>query len=78
MDFIISIIIISALTCITVIMANKRGRNIFGWGVFALLFSPLIAIILLALLGETKEKRLQRIREEEEMRQFVRNENTRH
>ena len=75
-DFILFIIIAGALTCITGIMANKRGRDVFGWVVFALLLSPLLAIILLAFLGETKAKRLHRIQEEEELRQSVRDGNT--
>ena len=38
------------------IWANKRGRTGFGWGVLALLISPLIAGIILVILTNLKEE----------------------
>jgi predicted PurR-regulated permease PerM len=39
-----------AFTVIVAVAANTRGRNAFGWGILAALFSPLIAgLLLLAL-----------------------------
>lgn len=32
-------------------MAERRGRSQFGWVVLSLLFSPILACLLLALLG---------------------------
>lgn len=49
-------------------MANKRGRSRLGWFVFTLFFSPFLAMLFLALLGETDERRRERIIEEEEFR----------
>lgn len=37
-------------------MARKRGRSEIGWVLLAWCISPLWAIILLAILGDTKEK----------------------
>ena len=37
-------------------MARKRGRNEFGWVVLAWCISPFWVYILLAILGDTKEK----------------------
>lgn len=58
---------------IAVKMAGNRGRSQFGWFLFALFFSPILAMIFLALLGETDEKRLEKIREEETIRAMYRN-----
>ena len=33
-------------------MATKRGRSAFGWAVLSLLFSPILACLLLLLLGD--------------------------
>lgn len=33
-------------------MATKRGRSAFGWVVLSLLFSPVLACLLLLLLGD--------------------------
>jgi choline-glycine betaine transporter len=37
-------------------MAESRGRNVWGYTIAGILVSPLIAWILLALLGKTPEK----------------------
>ena len=57
--------IISALVGIA---AEKRGRGYWGWWIFSFIFSPLIGIIVVLILGETDERRLEKIREEEEIR----------
>ena len=33
-------------------MAEKRGRSAFGWVILSLIFSPILACILLWLLGD--------------------------
>lgn len=62
------IILIIFLITIPVKMANKRGRSGLGWFIFCLFFSPFLAMLLLAVLGETDEKRKERIIEEEKLR----------
>lgn len=58
-----------ALFClIPVSMAKKRGRSQFGWFVFSMLFSPILGMIFLAFLGETEEKRKERLTEEINLR----------
>ena len=54
-------------------MANTRGRSMFYWILCSFLITPLISIILLKCIGETDEKRKQRIIQEEELKQLVRN-----
>jgi Na+/melibiose symporter-like transporter len=49
-------------------MAKKRGRSQWGWLVFSIFLSPILAMLFIVLLGETDERRHQRIREEEEIR----------
>ena len=61
-------IIIIALFVITVNMANKRGRSALGWFLTALFTSPFLAMFFLVLLGETNQKRIDRIIEEEELK----------
>lgn len=56
------------LIIIPVKMANKRGRSAIGWFIFCLVFSPFLAMLFLALLGETDEKRRERIIEEEKLK----------
>lgn len=61
------IIIILALligSCVVVAsMAKKRGRSVVRWVIFSFFVLPL-AIILLLCLGETDEKRKERLEEE--------------
>lgn len=59
------------LCVIPMSMAKKRGRSRFGWFLLSVFTSPLVGMILLAFLGETDERRRERIREEEEIRRSV-------
>lgn len=61
------------LLIIPVKMANARGRSAALWFIFSLIISPFLAMLFLALLGETEEKRKRRIIEEEELRMRYRN-----
>ena len=61
-----------ALCLIPVSMAKKRGRSGSGWFIFSFLLSPILGIIIVACLGETEDKRRERIYEEEEMRRQIR------
>lgn len=61
------------LIIIPVKMATKRGRSGLGWFIFCMFFSPFLAMLFLAVLGETDEKRKERIIEEEELRNRYRN-----
>ena len=55
------------------IMASKRGRSVGGWVALSMLIiSPLIGMIFLLILGETEEKKIERITAEEILRQEVR------
>lgn len=69
-------IILAVIICLYVIvgkMANKRGRNAAGYIILSLFTSPFIVMIILAILGETDDKREERIIEEEEIRNRIRN-----
>lgn len=37
------------------VMASKRGRSGWGWGVIAAVISPILAAVALLLAGEKKE-----------------------
>lgn len=52
-------------------MAKNKGRSFTGWFWFSFLINPIFGIIIVACLSETEKKRLQRIIEEEEIRQKV-------
>ena len=52
--------------------AKKRGRSYGGWLWLAFLCSPFLIAILLIAMGETEEKRKERIIEEEEVKEQVR------
>lgn len=47
-------------------MANTRGRSAFYWIFFSLFATPVTGIILLACVGETEEKRIERLYQDEE------------
>ena len=53
------------IACLIFPFANKRGRSGFGWFIFSVVFSTL--------LGETEERRRERIIEDEKLRQSLRN-----
>lgn len=55
-------------------IASKKGRSFIGWYIFSVLLSPLIGLIVVLCLGESDEKRRERIIEEEKIRNSVRNE----
>lgn len=61
------------LLVIPIKMANRRGRSATIWFLFSLIISPFLAMLFLALLGETDQKRKRRIIEEEELRMRYRN-----
>jgi len=66
-----SIIVYLWLHVLVAEAAKKRGRSGGGWVVLALFISPLGAWIILLCLGDTDEKRRQKIIEEEEWRQNI-------
>lgn len=57
------------LTFVTASLARKKGRSGFGWFVIACIITPYLSMIILACLGETEEKRRERIMDEERLRQ---------
>ena len=67
------IILIIFLSVIVVKMANKRGRSGFGWFMLSMIISPFLCMLFLYLLGETDDKRKERIIEEEVLRNQYRN-----
>lgn len=71
----IGLLAILFLSLIPASMARTRGRSQFGWFICSLLLSPLIAILILLCLGETDARRLEKIREEEELRASIRKQN---
>lgn len=64
--FVIAILVIAIiLLCFWIYlpasMAMKRGRSALGWVLLAWLISPLWAIVLLLILGDTTEKVLKKM-----------------
>lgn len=47
-------------------MACKNGRSAFYWIIFSLCLTPIVSIILLSCIGETEEKRRERLLKDEE------------
>jgi len=46
-------------------IANNQGRSGFGWFILGALISPFLSIIILLCIGETEEKRKEKIAKEE-------------
>ncbi|MBD8390373.1 hypothetical protein [Dysgonomonas sp. BGC7] len=55
------IVVIIVLLVFVSEMAITKGRSTIGWIILSLLLSPILCIVLLACLGETEEKRRERI-----------------
>lgn len=72
---IVVLLIVIMLFTIPVKMAIKRGRSGFLWFLFSLITSPFVSMIFIYLLGETEEKRQERIIEDEKLRNLYRNPN---
>jgi hypothetical protein len=53
-------------------MASKNGRSTFYWVVFSLCLTPIVSIILLSCIGETEEKRRERLLKDEEYLRMMR------
>lgn len=71
--FILSLVIL--LLIVPAKMANKRGRSGLFWFLFSLIISPFLSMLFLYFLGETDDKRKERIIEEERLRNLYRNPN---
>lgn len=56
MEFILFIVYI-ALSFVVLSVANGKGRSGCGWFFLSLLISPIIVLIILAVIGDTEEKR---------------------
>lgn len=68
------VLLLLLLALIPGFIASKKGRSFIGWYIFSVLLSPLIGLIVVLCLGESDEKRKERIIEEEKIRNSVRNE----
>ena len=55
-------------------LAQRYGKDATGWAVASFFISPLIAFIMLWCIGETKEKKEERIVEEELIKFRLKNE----
>lgn len=53
-------------------MACKNGRSSFYWVTFSLCLTPIVSIILLSCIGETEEKRRERLLKDEEYLKMMR------
>ena len=62
-------------TFVTASLASKKGRSGFGWFIIACFISPYLSMILLACLGDTDKKRREKLLEDEEFRQKIRDKN---
>lgn len=53
------------------LVAKEKGRKGTEWFLYSLLISPIFAILMLIALGDSNEKRVERIREEERIRKEI-------
>lgn len=53
-------------------MANKQGRETVIWLLLSFFVSPIFVIVCLALLGDTNERRREKVIEEEKLRLSLR------
>lgn len=72
MAIVLVLIFIGVIFYIPITMAKSRGRSIFAWLLFSIIFSPILTIIILFFMGDTDKNRLKKIKEEEELRISIR------
>lgn len=71
--FIIAIIVNALILLYFVYeLASKNGRSIFYWIILSLCVTPIISILLLSCIGETEEKRRERLWKDEEYLRLMR------
>ena len=69
MGFIMLLFVLYLLFCIIPAqMAETRGRSVIGWFFLSILITPFYTSFVIFFLGETDEKRKDRIFQEEEWR----------
>lgn len=56
------------LNFVIAIIASDKGRNGVLWFVFSVFITPYVAMFLMLLIGETKEKRREKFFEQEEFK----------
>lgn len=66
--FIIIILIYILICIIPAYMADKRGRSVISWFLLSILITPIYTTFIIFCLGETDQKRKERIFQEEEWR----------
>lgn len=67
-------IIYVALCFVVYAVANSKGRSGCGWFLLSLLISPLIAIIIVAIIGDTDEKRRETLQSDIETTEKIKKE----
>ncbi len=60
------------LICYVAEMAETRGRSVGYWVILSIVLTPVIGIVLLKCIGETRKQREQWILYEEKLRQQIR------
>lgn len=66
MEFVFLVWFLAAIAC--GVWANGRGRSGIGWFLFSVFLSPLLGLILVAVLPDLEEKRLEEARREDRER----------
>jgi len=57
MELFITLAVFAVFGCIIYQMAETRGRNPWAWVILSVLLSPLLGLIILAICGNTEEKK---------------------
>ena len=68
----IGIAIVLVVPFLVAEIAEKQGRSRTGWFFLSLLISPPFAVLVLIALGDTDDKRKERIKEDERIRKEMR------
>lgn len=76
MEYIILIPIWLILCFLVSSLAKKKGRNGTEYFILAFIFSPLLALFFLLIAGDSDKKRLERVKQEEEIRTNIRTADT--
>ena len=71
LEIILALSVIIVLLFVVNSMANERGRSREGWFFLSILTTPIFTMLLLSIMGDSDDRRREKIIKEEELRRSV-------
>ena len=59
---VIVVLILGMMCLVPALMAKSRGRSSIGWFIFSIIFTPILGALIVAALGNTRKKEIEKER----------------